>query len=281
MNAFLFRQTPPTPEVVVADAGNGGNNHELLKTGHADHPPDSVALLESASQLVGQGLIDAVRAIRAHAGRSELDRQRIESMEAACRRELTDRMSQLEAQIETIQAGVDALRGEVVRVNSKLTQSAGHLEALNQNVDQIRLMIEKLHRKTEEQTADFIERQVTDPLHRELARQVGTLRGLAGNGTGDWKTEVSALAQSVERFLDAAGLSLIDPQPGTPFDPHCHQPLGQRSTADPLQDGKIARTFRPGLRQRGRLVQVAHVETLTFRENPAQQKPNADETKSL
>jgi len=271
MKVFPFRQAPPTPELVVADAGNGGNSHELLKAVNADPPPDPLALLESASQLVGQGLIDAARALRAHASRSELDRQRIESMASVGHRELTDRMSQLEAQVETVQTGVDALRSEVVRANARLTQSAGHLEALNQNVDQIRLMIEKLHRKTEEQTADFIERQVSDPLYAEFTRFHGLLRSLAGNGTENWRDEVNALADGVAQFLDCAGLNPIDPQPGDPFDPHLHQPLRNRPTADAAQQGKVVRTLRLGVRRNARLIQPARVEVFIFRADSAEQ----------
>jgi molecular chaperone GrpE len=276
MNPFKQRTRPVA--VVPGTAGNR-TAAETAETGSSNTPSDPAALVGRAGALISEGVVNVVVAFQTALEAAELGCQRIESMEVACRRDLPDGIARLETRLEAIQAGLDALRGEVVRVSSRLTQCVSHLETLEQNLGQVRLMIEGLVRRTEELNAEFIERQVSDPLYAEFTRLHGLLRGLAGNGTENWRDEVNAVADAVAQFLDCAGLNLIDPQPGDPFDPRLHQPLRDRPTADAAQQGKVVRTLRLGVRRNGRLIQPARVEVFAFRADSAEQNPTKKEAK--
>ena len=276
-----FSQTeaaaPARAGLPVLESDN--NERDQAKTSCSESRLDTGALLESAGQLIGQGLRDALAVLQGSAHASELNRRRTEAMEEGWYRELSDRAARLEARIEAVHAGMDAVRGEIVRVGSRLTPLTSHLETVGQNLDQVRLMIERLLRETEELNAELIERHVTDPLYREFGRLLGSLRSLTDNGTENTSAEVSALADSVARFLDASGVSLIDPEPGAAFDPRVHQPLRNSATTDAAQHGTVAKTYQPGLRRKERLIQPARVQIFALHENSVRHQPINSEAK--
>jgi len=86
------------------------------------------------------------------------------------------------------------------------------------------------------------------------------------------KDDLIALADSIERFLDSDGIKIIRPKPGDKFEPRQHQPIKKSDTFQSSMNGRIAKTYLPGLSQNGRIIQHAGVAVFVFKEESQNQE---------
>lgn len=71
---------------------------------------------------------------------------------------------------------------------------------------------------------------------------------------------VTLIARKLNRALEAAGVEVLDPAPGTPFDPRWHEAVRAVAASSPEEEGTIAQVYQPGYRLRDYLVRPARVE---------------------
>lgn len=71
---------------------------------------------------------------------------------------------------------------------------------------------------------------------------------------------IALMARKLARALETAGVEVVDPAPGTPFDPRLHEAVRAVAAGTPEEDGTIAQVYQPGYRLRDVLVRPARVE---------------------
>lgn len=172
---------------------------------------------------------------------------------------LPEKLTGIESQIMHLRQALDAFQKENSGTANSIAQIEGRCTALSYNLEQVRLLNERLAGKHDELVNDFIERQVTDNLFKEFARIHSSLQSIPGNGDPAASAEIKAIAEDIERFLDAAGLHLINPQMGDVLNPREHQPVKMVDAINTDLAGKIAGTFNPGLSREHRVVLQARV----------------------
>ena len=167
---------------------------------------------------------------------------------------LTQQVRGAEEQLAGLREETQLLRTEQFKAIARLLQ---HQETHTHNLEQVRLKTESLDRKMEVLSSDFIDREVTEPLFKEMASIYEAL--LYRTNT----PETQAVAQSISRFLEDHGLRLIHPAQGEPFNPREHQCLSQQASEDHALHGRIASVYRLGLSSQLRVLQAARVEVFT------------------
>lgn len=160
-------------------------------------------------------------------------------------------------------ANVEQTVGNFVRETAKNTELGvrlgQRLEAVEFNLEQVRLLVEAAAQKQQQLVDDFIERRVTDHLFKEFLNIQFTLARYSANGNPNLKADIQAIAEAIAAFLDESGLRIINPGPGAAFEPREHQPIKVLPARNTQADGTIAETFTPGLSRSHRVIQQARV----------------------
>ena len=172
---------------------------------------------------------------------------------------LEEQLSKTNLRLARMELAADSSAKEITRLALVASSLSGRYESISYNLDQIRTMAEASARKQQELVDDFIERHVTDHLFKEFLKLQLALTRLCCNGTTDFKTELGAIAQAIESFLEESGLHIIHPLAGAEIEPREHLPVKVLFTNDQRLDGKIAETFDPGLGREQRILQPARV----------------------
>ncbi len=74
-----------------------------------------------------------------------------------------------------------------------------------------------------------------------------------------WAKGVLGVFDKAVRKLEAQGISLIDAEPGTEFDPIIHEALVQTPTED-FEEGQIMNVIRPGYKTEDRVIRPTQVQ---------------------
>lgn len=151
------------------------------------------------------------------------------------------------------------------QLETQLHQVGQRLETHGYNVEQLRLSVDALGRQFGELKSDCIERQVIEPVCKEMARSYGALWGLLDLEDNLKNSEIKNLAGRLEQMLDSFGLRLINPKSGDGFNPREHEPIGECETSDAQFHRRIASTCRVGLYSAKRVVQTAKVKVFVVR----------------
>lgn len=101
------------------------------------------------------------------------------------------------------------------------------------------------------------------PVAENLRRALEELKSLSNDPASTerlpaWASGIPSIARQFDQALSAAGLSPIDPTPGTPFNPHEHEALSHQPHADHGHD-TIIQVVERGYRVSDRVLVPAKV----------------------
>jgi len=174
------------------------------------------------------------------------------------------RLGEIQEGLGRVESRLDSLCAEDSQMGSHLTQIRHSQEAHGNNLEQVRLACEALSRRMDDLAGDFIQRQVSDPLFREILRTYGELRCLERSQKSDVMEEVKGVGGQLAHFLDSQGLTIINPPRGAQFDPRAHHAIERCETGVGAMHGRVACTHHLGLAQDGRIIQPARVAVFVF-----------------
>ncbi len=187
-------------------------------------------------------------------------------------KDLGQRFNQIENRLEGYESNIDALQKQQTRILSVINELVKQGDSQDHNIEQIRLLNDGLVRKIEELSQEFIQEYVEARLFKEFAKIYGSILTLEPLMKFNGKDELSALAESIERFLDSEDIKILRPEPGDKFQPREHQPIMKSPTIQSEMNGRVAKTYQPGLSENGRIIQHARVAVFTFKEEPQTQE---------
>ena len=150
-------------------------------------------------------------------------------------------------------------------------------------VEQLKLQLDEATRGWQRTQADFenfrrrtasdaAERTAIDvgralltfaPIAENLRRAIGELDRLNGatstvESLRAWAAGVASIARQFDQALGAAGLTLIDPSPGDPFNPHEHEALTHQPHPDHSVD-TVVQVIERGYQAGNRVISPAKV----------------------
>ena len=190
-----------------------------------------------------------------HRQQQQQSQQRIES--AAVRHH--DQLVQVGQRLQSIEQSLGSMAREVARSAEPHPRLVQRLETMEYNLEQVRLLADAVVQKQQQLVDDFIERRVTDHLHRQFLDVQSALSRYSANGNPNLKADIQAVAEAIEDFLVESGLRVIHPEPGAAFEPREHRPIKVLPALEGQADGTIAETFTPGLSRGQRVIQQARV----------------------
>ena len=144
--------------------------------------------------------------------------------------------------------------------NRLLTQLTGierQLTSHNENLKGLHLYCERLGEKFDYVSCDCIDREIRWPLFLHF---IDIYSDLCEMSVDDDDSNIHMIGDKVRVLLENQGVSIVEPEPGSRFDPHQHKPLQFISARLKKMDNTIARTCKPGLACGSRIIQYALVE---------------------
>ncbi len=198
------------------------------------------------------GIVDTATVNHSHLLQFELKLDSVESSLHALMSELRASARAFEERSDKDQKNVAVLP----KIDASLKSIEDRIRSLEQNLDQVRLQTEAIARTLDGLTTEFIERQVKEPLQIELLRIFDLLSRAKANGGSECTREV---LDRIADVFDTAGLRIIKPASGDPFNPRFHLPLERRVTEEGALVGRIAESFFAGLADSSHLIAPAKV----------------------
>ena len=147
-----------------------------------------------------------------------------------------------------VQQRFDALQAERDELEQKLLRTAADyqnfIRRANQNVDSAR----------QESLSSVAKSMVTVLDHFDRALQLDAETTSTADVLGGVRSIKDELLRALERF----GLTRLDVEPGTEFDPNLHEAL-MRQPSDDVESGSVAAQFQPGYLLNDRPIRPAQV----------------------
>lgn len=159
---------------------------------------------------------------------------------------------------ELAEAGIVVL-GQLHRREDELEEVEEELDEVTSRLKRARADFENYKRRREEQEQARQARQTDEVLERIASIRTDLDRALAAEEQ-DLESVlegVRMIRRDMDRLLDAEGLDVIEPEPGTPLDPHRHDVMVQTESDRPA--GTIAEVFEPGYERDDRVLRAAKV----------------------
>lgn len=155
---------------------------------------------------------------------------------------------------------VTELNQKVAALGVALADAQAETEKYRSQVQYKEAELQTERRRFAEQRADASKYRDEDLLRDLLPAMEGLELSLQSEITdpNQWGEGVKLAVREIKRRLEFRGVSLINPEPGHPFDPNEHEPLGAEPS-DQHPPGAITRTLRPGYRLHDRVVRAAQV----------------------
>ena len=149
--------------------------------------------------------------------------------------------------------------GEEIEAPSPETEAADALQTARE--DNLRLLAElDNQRKRLQRDADSARKFAVERLVAELLPVADGLDAAlrAEGDTGKLRAGVEMTARMLQRALESHGVSPVEPQPGTAFDPQSHQAMNV-VPAPHLPSGSVVAVLQRGYRLNDRLLRAAMV----------------------
>ncbi len=157
---------------------------------------------------------------------------------------------------------LESLESRLRRLTDQVAVLASEVAVLKRNMEQVRLLTERVADRVDKLSNEFIERQVKEPLLKDQVCIYNDMRQEAGNGGNG----IAPVMERARSLLEARGAVLIEPEEGSSFDPKEHQGIEKVLTSRKKLDRRVAKVHRAGLRLNGRVVQQAWVAVYLFEE---------------
>lgn len=160
----------------------------------------------------------------------------------------------------------DSLESRLRKLTDVVAILAPDIAVLKRNMEQSRLLTERVADRVDNLSAEFVEREVKEPLLKDQVSIYNDMRQEAGTGDNG----IAPLLARSRSLLEARGAVLIEPKEGSSFDPREHLAIEKVPTSRKKLDRRVAKIHRAGLRLNGRIVQQAWVAVHLFEERGAQ-----------
>ena len=169
------------------------------------------------------------------------------------------RIANLSQRLETIEQRLESLESEIQRGWQQWAEIPRAIAVLEKNLQQVRLLVERTAERVDRLSEEFVEREVKEPLLRDIGALYHALREAMVNESDG----IRSVAEYARALLESKGASLIEPEQGERFNPGEHRPIERISTTSKSMEGCIAKLRRVGLRFNGRIIQQAWVALYT------------------
>jgi molecular chaperone GrpE (heat shock protein) len=173
------------------------------------------------------------------------------------------RIKALSQRLDSIDQRLESLESEIQRVWQQVGNMSPAIGALDKNLQQVRVLVERTADRVDRFSDGFVEREVREPLLVDIGGIYHALQEAMLNGSDG----IRAVAEYARVLLESKGVSLIEPEQGEPFNPAEHLPIQKISTPSKILERRIAEPRRIGLRFNGRVIQQALVALYTTQQN--------------
>ena len=166
-----------------------------------------------------------------------------------------------EVQTEPEVGGRDA---ESAEAEPSATVPREEFDALEDRFKRAHAEVANMRRRTEREKLEAVKfgssRMASDllPIHDHLKRALSSIDDVQRESAPALIEGIELTLRELLSALKKHGVAIVDPAPGEPFDPQCHQAMFEAPTPD-VEAGKILQVMAEGFKMHERLLRPAHV----------------------
>lgn len=144
------------------------------------------------------------------------------------------------------------------------TVPKGEFEALEDRFKRAHAEVANIRRRTEREKLEAVKfgssRMASDllPIHDNLKRALSSVDDVQRDAAPALIEGIELTLRELLNTLKKHGVAVVDPAPGEPFDPQCHQAMFEVPAAD-VEAGKILQVMTKGFTMHERLLRPAQV----------------------
>ena len=167
----------------------------------------------------------------------------------------------VEKQTDPGAGGQDAQDGETEPAN---TVPREEFEALEDRFKRAHAEVANIRRRTEREKLEAVKfgssRMASDllPIHDNLKRALSSIDDEQRDAAPALIEGIELTLRELLKALKKHGVDIVDPAPGEPFDPQCHQAMFEVPAPD-VEAGKILQVMAEGFKMHERLLRPAQV----------------------
>lgn len=169
----------------------------------------------------------------------------------------TELIAEIAALDEALATDVQQLQDRVSKLESALDERRDELETVKSRLTRTKADFQNYKKRAKKREAEIKDRATEDLLVRLLDVRDNLLRALDQDDDVDIRDGVEATLSTFDRVLDGENVDTIEPTPGEPVDPTCHEVVMR--VAGEQSDGCIEEVYRPGYTLAGSVIRPAQV----------------------
>jgi molecular chaperone GrpE len=147
---------------------------------------------------------------------------------------------------------------EVETLKSALADVQARAEEHRDNYVRVVAEMDNLRKRTAREV-DAAQRYAVERFAGDLLEPRDSLeRGIAAAGPGSIADGMQATLRLIDKAFERAGVSVLDPSPGEPFNPERHEAMATQD-APGLEPGTVATVVQKGYALNGRVLRPARV----------------------
>ncbi|MHB9143458.1 MAG: nucleotide exchange factor GrpE, partial [Paludibacter sp.] len=133
-------------------------------------------------------------------------------------------------------------------------------EITSRNLQQTRILVERVSEKIDSISEDFIDRQIVEPILKEF----GSIFNLLMTMKQTNEVDIDYLLEQFILVQKSFETEIIEPKDGASLNAIEHQPIKKLETQNIHQDKTINSTIRAGFKYNGRVIQRAQVAVYVY-----------------
>ncbi len=165
----------------------------------------------------------------------------------------------LHEQMEAAGQRLESLESALKKLSQQLEGLSPAVGAFEKNLEQVRLLTERTVARVDRLSSEFIERQVREPLLKEVGDVYNEMRRTVNDGDG-----MAFVMDRTRKLMECEGVRVVEPKKGASFDPREHEAIESVATSRKKLDRRVAIVHRVGFRMNGRVIQQALVGLYFF-----------------
>lgn len=170
----------------------------------------------------------------------------------------------IEQKIETINNITQKVIDKCGEVETRVSNIAAKQTAYEHNLEQVRILNERIAEKIENISSEFIERYIKEPMIKDIGLIYNKV--FADAKTNKDKDGINFLLPQIAQVLEAYNVKIIEPKKGEIFNPRENKPIKTEPISEKEKNNQIYETLRAGFALNGNVIQQALVSLYSYDE---------------
>jgi molecular chaperone GrpE len=170
---------------------------------------------------------------------------------------VADHDEELAAEVDELADRVAELESELTAVDDRLREREERVEELETKLKRKQAEFQNYKKRQKKRREEIKERATEEFVSQVVSVRDNLVRALDQDEGADIRGGLESTLEEFDRLLDAEGVAVIDPEPGSETDPQRHEVMMRVESDRP--EGTVADVYQPGYEMGDRVIRAAQV----------------------